>query len=219
MAYIKRQNIGKFWPVPRKGTKYLAVATHNQRDSIPLIVVMRDILKIAENSKELKKVLNEKKIMINNKEIKETNYPVGLFDIISFSGKNYRAVLSEKKKMIFDEISEKDAGLKIVKVIGKKVLGKGVIQVNLMDGRNIILKNEVKTGDSVVYNFKENKAEKIIKMEKGKTGFVFEGKHAGNKGKIEDIIERGGKKLAKIVTERGKDEKINVWVKNVIVME
>ena len=100
MAYIKRQKIGKFWPIPRKGTKYLAVSTHNKRSSIPLVVVMRDILELVRNSKELKKALNEKKVMINSKKIKEINYPVGLFDVISVNGKNYRAVLSEKKKKI-----------------------------------------------------------------------------------------------------------------------
>ena len=42
--YLKRHKIGKFWPVPRKGTKYLAVATHNKNDAIPLVVVVRDVL-------------------------------------------------------------------------------------------------------------------------------------------------------------------------------
>ena len=41
--YLKRNCIGKFWPVPRKGTKYQAVATHDKNESIPLIVVARDI--------------------------------------------------------------------------------------------------------------------------------------------------------------------------------
>ena len=53
-------------------------------------------------------------------------------------------------------------------------------------------------------------------MEKDKNVFVIRGKHAGCKGKIEDILIRGGKKIAKIIL---KDEKINVWTKNIIVVE
>src|SRR3989344_4613496 len=99
--HLKRNKIGNFWPIPRKGNKYLAVASHNKNESIPLSVILRDILKLVKNKKELKRVLNEKQILINHKQIKETNYPVGLFDILTIGKKNYKVVLSENKKMIF----------------------------------------------------------------------------------------------------------------------
>ena len=216
--YLKRQKIKKFWPVPRKGTKYLAIASHNQNDSIPLLIVMRDILKLVKNKKELKKVINEKKIQINNKEIRDTNYPISLFDIVSLPNlnKNYRASFSENKKMIFEEVSEKDAEIKIIKVIGKKTLSKNKIQLNLMGGKNIFIKDKVDTGDSIVLNLKDNKVIKIIKLEKGKTAFVIKGGHMGKKGKISEIFEQGGKKIAQIDLKEGK---INVWSKNIILIE
>jgi len=218
MAHINRQNIGKTWPIPRKGTKYLALATHNHNQSIPLIIVMREVLGMVRTKKELKKVLNEKQILINGKEIREVNYPVGLFDVISLkSGKNYRANLSNKKKIIFEELKGKDWEVKVLKIIGKKLLNKNKVQLNLMDGRNILCEEKVSVGDSIIYNFKSGKIVGVVKMEKGKTGFIIEGKHAGHKGKVDSIIERGGKSLARIVNEEGK--KINVWVKNVIAME
>ena len=214
MTHTNRQNIGKFWPVPRKGTKYLAVASHNHHSSIPLVVVMRDILGLVNTKKELQKAINEKKVKINGKEIREVNYPLGLFDVLSVEKKDYQASLSSHKKMIFNEI--KGAKNKIVKIMGKKVLGKDKIQLNLMDGRNVLSKEKSKVGDSVVIGF-DGKVEKVIPMEKGKVGFVTEGKHAGHKGKIENIVERGGKNLAQIIDED--KNKVNVWVKNVIVME
>tara|TARA_Y100000310_G_C20670727_1_gene810117 strand:+ start:831 stop:1481 length:651 start_codon:yes stop_codon:yes gene_type:complete len=216
MAYLKRQKIGKFWPIARKGTKYVARSTHDQHNSIPLIVVMRDILKIVRNKKELKRSLNEKQILINNKEIRETNYPINLFDIVNFVNKNYRASLSENKKMIFEEISDKEAETKVYKIISRKLLSKNKIQLNLMQGKNILSDEKAKTGDSVVLNLKENKIEKIIPMEKGKTGFALKGKHMGSVGEIVEIMERGGKSIAKI---KSKDGNINVWVKNIIVIK
>jgi small subunit ribosomal protein S4e len=216
--HINRKNMGTFFPIPRRGSKYVAVPTHNQHESIPLIVVMRDMLKLVKTKKELKKVLSEKQIMINHKEIRETNYPLGLFDILTLRSvkKQYIAMLNEHKKIILKEISAAEAERKVFKVIGKTVLKGNKTQINLLHGMNVLLKESVSVNDSVVYNFSKNKVEKVIKMEKGKKAYVMKGKHAGAEGIIENIVERGGKKIVKIVD---KHEKINVWVKNIIVME
>src|SRR3989344_5006984 len=117
--YVKRQNIGKFWPVARKGTKYLAVSTHNKNSSIPLVVVMRDILKLVRTKKELKNAINEKQIRINGKETRKINYPLSFFDVFSITNlkKNYRVSL-DNKKMIFEEIPDNEANKKTIKVIG-----------------------------------------------------------------------------------------------------
>ena len=155
--HLKRQKISKFWPVSRKGTKYVAVATHNKNEAIPLLVVMRDVLKLVKNKKELKKLINDKKIQINHKEIRETNYPICLFDVINLPDikKNCRAMLSKQKKIIFKEISEEEAKTKIFKVLNKKILGKGKTQFNLMHGKNIISNEKIKLGDSIVLNLKK----------------------------------------------------------------
>ena len=217
MAHINRQNIGKFWPIPRKGTKYLAVASYNKSESIPLVVVVRDILKIVRNKKELERLINEKRIKINHKEIKETNYPICLFDIINLVGikKNYRATFSEHKKMIFEEISDKESETKIFKVLNKKILSGKNVQLNLMHGKNIISKEKVNTGDSILFDLKENKIIKIITIGKGKDIFVIKGKHTGQKGKMEESVQRGGKTIVKMISDKGK---INVWIKNIIVI-
>jgi small subunit ribosomal protein S4e len=216
--HLKRNEIGKFWPIPRKGNKYVALSTHNKKESMPLVVIARDILKVVKNRKELKGIISERKVLVNHKIIKETNYPVGLFDIITFpdSNKNYKAVLSKNKKMDFKEVSQKESQTKVYRINGRVKLGKDKIQLNLIEGKNIISKEKVKTGDSVVLNLKDNKIIKIILLEKGRTVFVIKGKHMGVEGKITEIVERGGKSIAKISYE---DKKINVWIKNIIVME
>jgi len=215
--YLKRNKVEKFWTIPRKGTKYLARPTHDQKESVPLIVIARDILKIVNNKKELKKLINEKQILINNKIVRETNYPICLFDNISLplSKKNYTAILSNNKKMIFNEISDKEAETKTFKVIGRKTISEKKSQLNLMNGRNIISDENVKIGDSVLFNFKTKKITKVFPMSKGQNVLVIKGKHTGNSGKIEDIMFRGGKKLVKIDSDK---EKINVWTKNIIVI-
>ncbi|MBS3093327.1 hypothetical protein J4456_01960 [Candidatus Pacearchaeota archaeon] len=217
--HLKRSSIGKFWPLPRKGNKYLAVSSHDKTKSIPLVVVIRDILQLVGNRKELQKLINEKQILINQRLINDKNYPICLFDVITIPTikKNYRALLSSTKKINFVEISDKESEKRVYKVIDKKVLKKNTIQINLINGRNIITKEKINVNDSIVMNLKQNKIDKILKIEGGKNAYVTEGKHAGAVGKIDGIVERGGKKLIKITTKDNK--KINVWIKNVIVMD
>ena len=205
--------MGKFWPVAKKGTKYVAKSSHNNSNSVPLAVLMRDVLKLVRTTKELKKVLNEKQIKVSGKEIRDTNYPIGLFDMITAGDKTFRVILGGNKKFKMEE--SKDDGTKVIKIVGKKNLGKKGIQFNLMDGRNVLSNEKAKVGDSVIYNYNDAKISKIIKMDKGSEGFVIRGKHAGVRGKIVDIVEQGGKKIAVINDDK---EKINVWVKNVIAM-
>jgi len=214
--HLKRNKIGNFWPIPRKGTKYLALANHNQQTSIPLVVVLRNILKLVKNKKELKRTLNEKQILVNHKQIRETNYPICLFDVLSVGKINFRAKLSENKKMFFEEVKDKDAENKIYKVLDKKILGKQKTQLNLMQGKNVISNEKIEIGDSVILNLKDNKIVSKIHLEKGKIAFAIKGKHFGKSGKILEIMERGGKKIAKI---EFKGKRINVWTKNIILIE
>jgi small subunit ribosomal protein S4e len=216
--HLKRNSIGTFWAIPKKGNKYIARASHNQKEAIPLVVALRDIMKILKTRKELRSLLNQKSILINHRIVREENFPLALFDVLTLSGlnKHYKVGLSKNKKFVFSEISGKEAETKIYKIIGRKILKNKKIQINLGQGKNIISNEKADMGDSIILSFKDNKIVKIIKMEKNKTAFVIKGKHAGSSGKINEILERGGKQIAKISLD---EERINVWTKNIIVNE
>ena len=217
--YTKRNKAPKNWPIPRKGTKFVAVPTHNQKTSIPLVIVAREMLKVVQTAKELKKLINEKQIKINGKDVKSINYPINLFDTLSLkdSKKHYRAILSSTKKFSFIEVPEKETLTKTYKIIGKKILPGKKVQLNLMEGFNVITTEKAKVGDSVILSFKDNKIQKVIPIEKGKNVYVFAGKHIGNKGKVNEIISKGDKSIALVKTEN--KEEVNVWVKNLIAIE
>jgi len=210
--HLKRQKAPKSWSVPRKGNKYLAMPSHNQVNSISLIMSLREILNGISTRKELKKVLNEGKIKINGAVVKKINYSLGLFDVLSFENGDYRVSLNEHRKFIIEPIDPKDANSKISKVIGKKILNNKKMQVNLSDGRNYLSNEEIKTGDSVLINLKENKISKILPLKIKSRVFITKGKHAGQKGAIAEIVDSGKKKIARL------DNKINVQLENLIVI-
>lgn len=215
--HIKRKTIPTFWPVRRTGTKYMAVPTHNQRNSMPLIIVARDILEIVKSKKELKKVLNEKKIIINGKIVREPNYPISLFDSVSIPSVNkyYRATLNNKK-MELTQIKENEANSRIYKVIGKTQLSGKKVQLNLGNGRNILSSENVKTGNFIILDNVKNKILKTIALEKDVSVMIVKGKHAGKSGKIKEIVKEGENVIGKIKSVAGE---ISTNIKNLFAIE
>ena len=59
MSHLKRQNIPKNWPVPKKGSTFIVRASSK---GIPVLVLLRDVLKIARTRKEIKRAIFEKNI-------------------------------------------------------------------------------------------------------------------------------------------------------------
>ncbi|MBU3913465.1 MAG: hypothetical protein KKB21_03295 [Nanoarchaeota archaeon] len=189
-----RSEISKLWPIPRKGTKFLVVASHNQDSGIPVLVVLRDILKIGKTKREVKRVILLEKIKVNGKNIKDEKFPLGVFDVLGVGDKNYKLIIKDKKFSL-EETKELK---KISKVIGKSILKKHRVQINLSDGRNFLTSEKITTGDSVVFSFKENKVEKIIQMKEGANVLVISGSHIGEEGKIEKVaINKADVKIGK----------------------
>jgi small subunit ribosomal protein S4e len=210
--HLKRNKVPVTWPLERKGTKYLIVPQHNFAKGIPLLVALRDVLNIVQNRKEAKKALYDGKIKINHKLVREEKFPLSLFDILSVGKQNYKVII-ENRRFNLEEINEKDASEKIVKVIGKTALKKGKIQINLSDGRNFITKEKHETGDSVLIDLKENKIKKSYSPKKGSKVIVLKGKHFGQAGTIEEMEKEG-------ITEvhLGK-EKVKINIGNLMVTE
>lgn len=216
MSHLKRQEVPKSWPIERKGTKYVVRANFGFEKGVPVLIALRDMLKIAKDRREVEKALYSKNVLSNNKIVLEEKNGLMLFDTLTIvpSKKHYRLNLNTNGKFKLDEIKETEANKKVSKIINKKTLRGKVTQINLIDGRNFISKNECKVGDSVVINFKDKKIEKIIPMKKGASAMIFSGKHIGKTGIIENIDEKG-----KMVEMKSDGEKINALVKQLMVTE
>lgn len=209
--HLKRKKIPKTWPVARKGTKYLVRPSHGLKKSIPLLIILRELMGIAKNRKEAKKILNLKKVKVNGGVVKEEKFPLSLFDNLNLGGENFKIIFKNKK---FDlvKVNEKEADEKISKVINKKILKKGRMQINLSDGRNYLIKEKVKTGDSVVIDLKENKIKEILILKEGCKIIFISGKHLGSEGVIEKIDKQNI--IAKVGTEN-----LNSRLKNLMVIK
>lgn len=163
---------------------------HKVRESIPLMYLVRDMFKLADNSKEAKKIINSGDILVDGKVIKDYCYGVGLMDVISIPKieKHYRILCG--KKLNVQEISKEDSNFKLCKVTGKLMERKARLQINMHDGYSMFSKeSDYKLNDTIVFEIPGRKVVKHIKFEKGKTGLVTKGNNMGKVGVIDNIRE------------------------------
>jgi small subunit ribosomal protein S4e len=156
---------------------------------MPLVVIIRDLLKIVDNAREAKRVLNEGKVLVDGRVQKDFKLPVGIFDVISVPllDQQYR-MLKDEKGMFYLSLLESGATKKLARIENKTVIKGKKQQLNLSDGSNKLAEGEFKVGDSLVLSIPEKNVEDRIEFKVGNLAMVVGGKHSGQTGKIKEII-------------------------------
>ena len=214
--HLKRQKVPSNWPIQRKGTKYIVRANLKLRDGVPILIFLRDMLKIAQNKKEVKSAIHSKHVLLNDKLINDEKRAVMLFDKITIipTDKYYQLSISKNGKFEAEEIKEIESHQKIAKIINKKTLKHKKTQVNLSDGRNYLSDINCKINDSAVIDFKKNSIIRCLPLKENAKAMIFAGKHTGEIG-VANKIELE-KKIMEIDIE---EKRINALIKQVIVIE
>ncbi len=154
--------------------------THHLRNGIPLLLVLRDLLKVVHTRREARLILREGKVLVNGKKASDEKFSLVLFDLLSLEGKHYRIVLNERGKFALDSGKER-----IAKIIGKTLLAHGQTQIHLSNGWNYLANEQYTLGDSVVLG--EQGPEKVAPLKEGSKILVISGKLSGLHGKIEKV--------------------------------
>jgi small subunit ribosomal protein S4e len=210
---LKRLLAPRFWRVPKKEYTWVVSpkpGPHPKFYCIPLQIVARNILKIAETAKEAMTIIRRGEIFVDGKPRKDHGYPVGLFDTISLpKTKQYYRVVPALNGLVLAEISEKESKRKISKIKNKTSV-RGKLQLNLSDGKNIFAADKkYKTGDSLLLELPSLKIIEHIPLAAGNIGIVSKGKNAGKVGKIKEVIPGTIKEDPKVLCDiDGRKQKI-----------
>ncbi|HLB69517.1 MAG: 30S ribosomal protein S4e [Candidatus Methanoperedens sp.] len=196
------------WPVERKTHAWVVGAnagSHSKETGIPLLVVVRDLLKIANSSKEAKRIINEGSILVDGKTRKDYKYIAGLFDIISLPALNehYRVLLDHNNR--FKLFKESADAKKLCRINNKTIIRKGAVQLNLHDGSNIIATNEFRTFDTLMLSIPDRKIARHIPYRPGNLALIVGGEHSGEKGKIKQIRKVRGSGTNMVVLSNDKE--------------
>ena len=191
--HLSRLNAPKSWPIQRKGIKFITrpnPGSYTLEETIPLSLVLTNILKVARTRKEVKKILHEEKILVNNKVRKDYAFAVGLMDIVTIPslGESYRILYTEKGKFRALLLDKKEADLLPHKIVNKHILAQKKVQLQFSCGSTrLVEKDSYKTGDSVVYSFAQKKIVSHYPLKKGTIVYVTGGKNKGKTGELQDI--------------------------------
>ena len=200
------------WPIERK--KYVWVmrpnpGPHPLSQCLPLNIVIKSLLKYARSAREVRALLNSGEILVDNKIRKDKKFPLGLMDTISVKKTNedFRLILNQDNKYELKKINKEESKQKPCKIVNKKILKKGKIQLNLFDGRNILVdKDTYKVGDTIILDLEKNKILDHLKLAKGSTVYITDGKYKGYFGKLQEIILEESNKVNKIFFVKDKNK-------------
>lgn len=193
MTHLKRLAAPRSWAIRRKERKYImrpSPGPHGVQGSLPLGVVLKGFLRLAVNTREVKRIVTGGKVMVDGRVIRDHRFPVGLMDVVDIPEvkKRFVVVYDERGRFSLREVAEGAERVKVCKVRGKTKVRGGKTQVNLFDGKNFLVgKDEVKVDDSVVVELPTLKVVKHLPLQKGCTIYLVGGKHAGVVGVLEEV--------------------------------
>jgi len=209
--HLKRLNAPRAVKLHRKEKKWTIKSSpgpHPLEQSIPMGLIIRDYLGLCDTYKEAKRALADGDVLVDGIKRKSHSFPCGLMDVISIPKlkKNYRILFNQKGKLTLVPIDEKDAGWKLCRIENKTIVKGKKIQLNLHDGKNIIVqKDEYRTGDVLKISQKDNKITDVFKFDKGNISLIIGGSHVGQIANIGDIqIFQSSK--PNLATMKGKNE-------------
>lgn len=191
--HLKRLNAPRILKIHRKEETWTIKSSpgpHPLEKSIPLGLVIRNYLNLADNLKETTRIISNGEILVDGVVRKNHKFPCGFMDVISIPKikKDYRLLFNTRGKLILTPISSNEATWKLCRIENKSIVKGKKIQINLHDGRNkLVNKDEYKTGDVLKISFKDEKIEDTYKFEKGTISMIIGGIHIGEIANIEDI--------------------------------
>ena len=198
-SHHKRLVMPRTWPLTRKTNIWVQKPNpggHTTEMCMPLGVVLRDVLRVAHNIREAKRILHSRKVLVDGKIETDRSRGVGLMDVLTVGEDNFRCVLDTNGKLRYRAITKKSAKSKICRVMGKKTIKGGYTQIHLHDGRNIVTDNKsnYNTGDSLVISLPNQEVTTHIEMKKGALAYLTGGSHIGETAVVKDQdIKRSSK--------------------------
>jgi len=187
----KRLSMPKTWNIQRKTHKWAVKASpgpHSGLKGIPLLLVIRDVMKLANSSREVKKILHDGNVLVDGVVRRDYKFPVGVFDVITIPkiDLSYRVFLDEKQRLSLRKIS--DPEVKLCKITDKTIVKGGNTQLNLHDGSNVVSDEySYHPSDSVILSLPERKVLKHLTYKPGSLALVIGGAHSGELATIEDV--------------------------------
>ena len=217
---VKRVAAPKIWPIPRKAYKFairVMPGPHPKERSIPLYIVLKDMLNLVNNRREAKRVVAENQIKVDGRIRHDLRFPIGLMDVIELvkAQEYYRVLPLPNYRFMLHPIPKEDATYKLCSIKEKVTIKGGHIQLELHDGRSQVIpisdprnpKEDVyHTRDAIKLSIPNQEIFGHIEFKEGVLALIVFGKNMGRFGVVKNIRKIIGpvSNVAVIETPSGK---------------
>lgn len=191
--HLKRLFAPKSWMLGKEDGIYaprISSGPHKKTESIPLCILLSKKLKIASTAKEVKYILDQRMVKVNNKVRTDEKFPVGVFDTITIGEDkdHLRVMYNTEAKFVLKRITREQSLFKLAKVRGTDVRKGNVPFVYTNDGGCFRFCDQaIRAGDTVRIDFEQNRIVKSMKLDVGSVVYLINGKNRGSVGTVLEI--------------------------------
>jgi len=188
--HLKRLPAPRSWALSRKTDFWVAKPSpgpHPIEASVPLGLILRDMLKVCDSAREARHILNNRHVLVDGRAVTEPKFPVGLMDVVTLeeTKAHYRMLVDFRGRMSLVAIEAAEAKWKLCRIEDKTTVRGGKAQVNLHDGRNVLLaKDQYKTGTTLKLAVPDQKVLGHYELAVGASALITGGKHVGELGHV-----------------------------------
>jgi len=196
--HLKRLAAPSHWPIKRKELTFTVRSSpgpHPMEESLPLAIVLRDVLKLTGSYNETRRVIARGAVKVDGRVSRNYKHPVGLMDVIEIPevDMRFRVIPSPTHLLTLHPISQEEAAVKLCKIVGKTTVNNGHIQLHLHDGRNLLYrvddpkkppKENYSCGDSLLISLPGQAILARVPLKEGITAIITGGIHNGFIGKL-----------------------------------
>ncbi|WP_434731827.1 30S ribosomal protein S4e [Thermogladius sp. KZ2Tp1] len=204
-----------YWSILRKEHKWTVKPSpgpHPIEYSLPLLIVVRNVLGYAETAREARRLISEGHFEIDGRVVRDYKFPVGFMDVlrIKTTDEYYRVVPVPTKVIGFVKIPKEEATFKLCRIRNKTTVKGGHIQLNLHDGRNVLIRvndprNPVEdvyeTLGTVQLSLADNKIVDYIPLAENNLVIISGGRNVGRVGLLKKVHRGMGVKRSVAVIE------------------
>jgi len=188
--HLKRLAAPRHWMLAKLGGVFAprpSCGPHKIRESLPLILFLRNRLKYALSYDEARKICKQRLIKVDGKVRTDMRFPAGFMDVIQIekTGETFRLLYDVKGRYTTHRITEAEGKFKLCKVMKDGVGPKGVPFVVTNDARTIRYPDpHVKVNDTVVIDIATGKITDYVKFDSGNVCMIIGGRNMGRVGII-----------------------------------
>lgn len=179
---------GQFAPRPTAGP-------HGLRESLPLLLVIRNRLKYALTARESEHILKSRNVLVDGKVRTEGKFPTGLMDVVEIPATKqaFRVLFDIKGRHTLVSVPAQEASTKLLKVTKLYYTPGRVPCAATHDGRVVRYPDPLlKKGDTLVFDLKTKQVVDWIRFKKDQLVYCTSGANRGRVGNVTKVERHPG---------------------------